>query len=309
MAITNERLAELVRLYDRLKVRCAEVDEKYSLTTVEPKLDLPESLDLQKLQFVPKTDEELTELANEQVAPYVLSKQRTLEQNYNSKLQSYTLELSNYAYETSVKMKKLVSQFEEEKAEIKRKVINHGLVFSNVMAKYTDIATEKHNADMRAVSSELSQKQSLVDGKRANAQEEYDRATELLEQERAARFDVAYEKLLQQQEKERVSVEKYNNSIQEKEQKYQATRARLYQSAMRAATERALDNAKMYAELGEVGYRDLISREKFIITKEAFAPLKREEAKAILSIDSFLYNNLGTYYSSLTDWINTTLLP
>ena len=68
-------------------------------------------------------------------------------------------------------------------------------------------------------------------------------------------------------------------------------------------------NAKLYAQLGETGLRQLVTREKYAVCQDAFFPLRREEAQAILTFDSFLRSHLGVYYDSFVAWINTTLLP
>lgn len=308
MSITAQRVAELRQLYDQLKEQCRSIDDKYSLSVVQPDLDMPPSLNLEKLQFVPKSQEELRALAQQQVAPYVLSRQRTIQTTYNNALQKLADERNQRYASNLARQKEIEADYEEQKAALKRKIINHGLVFSNVMEKYKDDLEKKTQALVQEENQLLQSRIEDIARREQNAADAYEQSCEALQTEQTAREVAAYDKLAAQQEKDRIAVEKYNNSLEEKEQKYLASRARAYESALRAATNRALDNAKIYSELGETGYRELISREKYTVSKTAFADLRREEGLAILSFDSFLRNNLGVYYDSFVDWVSTALL-
>ncbi len=309
MSLTVERYNELKELYGQLKEKLLTVDEKYSLTTVEPKLDMPPSLNLQKLEFTPKTEEELRSLAEMEVAPAILSKQRSIEQSYNAQMKKFSLERTDIISDMNKRCQAVTAECEEEKAQIMRKVVSHGLVFSNVANKYTELATQRCKDRIVAEKQLFDAEQERLTWRETDAEELYNQNCAALEEEKAARTEVAYRKLCDSEQKDRVSVEKYNNSLEEKEQKYQASRAKAYESALRAAQDRALDNAKIYSELGETGYNNLIQREKYILCKDALLPLRREEARTIINIDSFLLNSLGDYYYTLSDWINATLLP
>ena len=59
MAISSARMKELIAKYDVIKGKVEDIDRKYSLDYREPLLNMPESLGLTKLQYVPKTEEQL----------------------------------------------------------------------------------------------------------------------------------------------------------------------------------------------------------------------------------------------------------
>lgn len=307
--ITRERLLELQELYEALKKRVLSIDEKYSLDYVEPKLDLPDSLNLQKLEYNPKSQEELTALAEQAVAAIIISKQANIEKAYSSKLNSVAIKISKNNDTANATLSGLAVQHDEKLEKIKRKAIEHGLVFSNVTSKYITLENRAYDLLVFNTSKEFHQKGELIKQEQEDAEKIYEQSTAALEEEKQARIAQAYQKLLDAEEASRISIEKYNNSLEEKEQKYQASRERTLENARRAAYSRALNNAKLYVELGESGYRQLIQREKYAVCQDAFFPLRRDEAQAILTFDSFLRTHLGTYYDSFVNWINTTLLP
>lgn len=308
MAISSSRLAELQDLYAKLKVRVLAVDRKYSLDYVEPQLDMPESLNLQKLTFTAKTPAELTALATQEVEASYIAKQRSLDSNYANKLKSYIARLAELTEKYDKKQRDLMDQFIIDIRSTKRKLINNGLLFSTV---YNDALYEinnKLNDDSNSLIAESSRYKQIVKDEQSATETAYKQSCASLEKEKQAKIKQVYQKLLEADEKLRVSIEKYNNSLEEKEQKYQASREKAYQSARNAEYDRMYNAAKIYAELGETGYTRRILQEKYAICQDAFWPLRREEAQTILTFDSFLRTQLDAYYSTFVNWINTALI-
>ena len=309
MAISNERLKELVQIYNNLKAKILQVDQKYSLDFIEPELDMPESLNLTKLTYNPKSKEELMSLAEQHVASYVISKQATLDKNLNAKFKSLSLKSKSTDLAASDKMLAAERAFEEERKSIHNRLVNNGLFFSTLYDKYDKEAQERFETK----ASELKAKHSIaikfIEQEYKDAEDIYYEACNSLAKEKAAKINAYFLKLLADEEALKRSIEKYNTGLDEKEAKYQASRARAYEQARRAAYQRAYENSKLYMQMGETGYRRMIEREKYSISQDAFYTLRREEAKAILSMDSFLIVHLGVYYEAFVDWVNTTLLP
>ena len=82
MAISSARMKELIAKYDVIKGKVEDIDRKYSLDYREPLLDMPESLGLTKLQYVPKTEEQLRAAAEERIAASYIAKQGRLNSSY-----------------------------------------------------------------------------------------------------------------------------------------------------------------------------------------------------------------------------------
>ncbi len=307
MALSSQRLLELQQLYMQLKDRCRLVDDKYSLTTLEPNLDLPPTLNLEKLVYTPKTEAEMTEIAESEVAAAMIAKERNVEQNYSTKLKNISLQkdkLNSRLTEQTLEAQKKLS---DEQAEIQRKVVDNGLYFSTVAYRYNELAQKRYGDKLTEIGKSASETRNLLTKQETDAEQLYNLSLASLEEERQARIRVAYQKLSEKEGKLRVSIEKYNNGLEEKEQKYQYSRAKAYESALRAQENKALKNAELYAQLGESEYNRLIEKEKYAICTDVFSPLTRSEGQAILQFDSFLKNNLGSYYSTFAEWVNSVL--
>ena len=171
--ITRERLIELQELYEALKVRVLSIDEKYSLDYVEPKLDLPDSLNLQKLEYTPKTEEELTALAEQAVAAIIISKQASIEKAYSSKLKSVAIKLTQNKNNHFATVNGIMEKYLERCEKIKRRAIEHGLVFSTVTTKYLDKENSTNLAQLQDAATYTNQKSKLIEQEGTDAEEIY----------------------------------------------------------------------------------------------------------------------------------------
>ena len=309
MAITNERLQELVELYKKLKERILFIDQKYSLNYVEPELDMPDSLNLVKLTYTPKTEEELTSLAEQEVMPAIISKQSSLDQNYNTKMRNFVNKLAQLQLTMEKTHQSILDDYYAEGEALHRRLVNNGLIFSTMVDKYNKQLKDDLQSKTGKNSKEHNDQMNLIFIQQSDAEKIYRDRCKALEEEKQARIAQMYQRLLEDEEALKRSIEKYNTGLDEKEAKYQASRARSYEAARRAAYSRAYNNSKLYLQYGETGYKRMIEREKYLVSQDAFYPLRRDEANAILAMDSFLMVHLGLHYSAFEDWVNTTLLP
>ena len=308
-SVSNERLQELVELYKKLKERILFIDQKYSLDFVEPELDMPDSLNLTKLTYTPKTEEELTAIAEQQVAASIFSKQAALDKNYNTKIKNFINKLTQLQHSKDKKLQDILDDYYNDGEALRRRLVNNGLLFSTIATKYNEQLTQDLQKKTAQKTEECNDQMNLVFQQQDDAEQIYKESCRNLEMEKIARIAQKYQRLLEDEEALARSIEKYNTGLDEKEAKYQASRARAYENARRAAYARAYNNSKLYLEYGETGYRRMIEKEKYAVSQDAFYPLRRNEAKTILAMDSFLVVHLGLYYSAFEDWVNTTLLP
>ena len=306
--ITQERMKELLEIYSKMKVKIIEIDNKYSLDYHEPEIVLPDSLNLEKMKYTPKSEAELKELAEQYVSPTVLSKQRTLDTSFTTKIKALgrkRTELSRNLYEN---LKKIDEDYADDLAKVERKLINNGLLFSTTASTLRSSALADYNSKKYDANSSYAEDLSALDTEGRDLDYVYSSSFAKLEEEKQALIDKRYQALLEAEEKERARVDKYNNSIEEKEQRYQYTRAKFIETMRRAERDRVLTMTKLYMQLGDVTYRDRMIREKYAAAQDAFWPLRRHEANALVTYDSFLSMHLETYYSTFLNWINTSLL-
>ena len=307
--VTQERLLELLEIYKDLKKRIIEIDNKYSLIYVEPEIDLPDSLNLQKMTYVAKSETELKSLAEQYVAATVLSKQRSLDSSYFTKLKTLSRKRAQVANDMSDKAKSIDEDYAEALVKLERKLINNGLLFSTTASTARASATTEYNEKKSQSNAKFAEDLKAIDTEESDVDAVYKESCAQLDKEKQALITKRYQALLEAEEKAKNNVDKYNNGIEEKEQRYQYTRAKFIETMRKSERDRVLTMTKLYIQLGQVSFRDRMLREKYSTAQDAFWPLRRNEAQVLLSYDSFLSMHLETYYNTFVDWVNTMLLP
>lgn len=307
MSISDERFAELVEYYDQLKQAIIRVDNKYGVDYVEPELDFPPTLGLQPLEFVAKTEQELRQQAYTNVQPALVAKRAREEENYQSGKDGIAARVRQLELDHQKKLDNLLEAYNTATAKLYYKLVNHGLLYSSINTDQTNKQRQHYTDSVQSENADYEDKQMAltVQLDKLNAQYEYN--MQALDEEQEAREEVEYRQLLDQQDKQKLSIDKYNQGLVEKENKYQASCQRSIQYARQAEYERALEASKLYAELGESGIKQMTTSEKLTVAKVYFTPLTNEEAHCLLDMDSFLITHLGTSYSAFTDWVDVTL--
>lgn len=307
MSITTERAQEILELYKQLKVDILEIDHKYSLDYYEPKLEFPPTLGLEPLEYVAKTEQQLADIASDYANPAYQTKLRVLEQGYLRSKQTLDNKKLTLAENLRKKLVDLLNKYNVNVANLRRKLINNGLIFSSVVTTKNQQALDDYNSQVDEANTHYQSLQTQVDEQLADLQTRHEKGTQDVEKEFQANVDKFYQQLCDDQQKEQERIAKYNQSIQEKEIKYQASCARALEYAREAEYDRAMKAAQLYVDIGATGMEAQKLSEKYNYSKQFFADWKREEALMAIQSDSFLNGHLGTYYSSLIDWVNTRL--
>lgn len=108
----NEHAAAILAEYQKLKARFGEIDDKYSLVYIPPKLTFPPSLGLSHLTFEEKTAAELTAQATEQVLPSYTEKLRRLDESYRTKASDLSQKMAGYSAERDQKTAEIINKYD-----------------------------------------------------------------------------------------------------------------------------------------------------------------------------------------------------
>lgn len=307
MAISSARMKELIAKYDVIKGKVEDIDRKYSLDYREPLLDMPESLGLTKLQYVPKTEEQLRAAAEERIAASYIAKQGRLNSSYAANLQKLATRYSELDADLRGKLNKLLKDYNETCDKLYVRLVDNGLRFSSILTRANNQARDDYNKAVTEQNAAAQGERSLIDADKQSQDSIYSDACASLEEEKQSKLNETYAKLVQDESKTKQNIDKYNAKLDEKEAKYQASRARAYEYARQAEYDRSFTAAKLYAQLGATGYAEKMQWEKYRVFQQGFVSLLKEEALALVNMDTFARGHLQDYYTTLIDWINRNL--
>lgn len=309
MAVSADRFRELFAEYiEKVKKPVDLIDRKYSLDYKEPLIDMPESLNLTKRVFTPDTAEQLHSRATEQVMPSYYSALRKLDSALAD--DRIRIEQKLHAIEENARkaQAKLLYEFNAEVAQLRKKLTDHGILFSSVITKISDDARADYQLKVDESNTQADSERVAVEQQRQAVEEDYQAAVKSLADEFETKITSVVNTLKQRQQAEQASVDKYNTQLDEKEAKYQMARAKAYEQARQAEYDRSFAAKKLYQQMGAVGYEDTMLWEKYNVFVKYFANFtKREEALALIQADSFASGHLKQYYSTLLDWINRNI--
>lgn len=307
MSVTPERTRELLAMYQGLKDTILDIDKKYSLNYQEPELNLPPTLDLQPLEYIPKTESELMALATADVTPNHQNKVRSFEQNYLRTKQGLEAKKLHIAETLNQKLVQLLDKYNADVLSLRRRLVNNGLIFSSVVTTKTQETLENYNNQVEQTTSHYETLQDNIDVQLSDLDMRYNQGLQSLDEELDGRVQERYQDLVYREQKDAERIAKYNTALSEKETKYQASCQKALEYARQAEYERALKAAQLYAQLGESGVEAQKVSEKYNYCKQFFVSWTKEEALLVINSDGFLNVHLGSYYNSLIDWVNNNL--
>lgn len=305
--LTDQRKAELRAEYAELKTQIAKIDNKYSLSYIEVELDFPPTLGLEHLTYTPKTDSEISILAEQQVAERYDEKRRTLDKSYQTALQNVNYSIENQKENSRQKLAALAADYQEALQALLHKLVNAGLLHSSVKTDAQSQALADYNQKVSAQNAHDTAQLDALSQKSSAITSAYLQSVSDLEAQKNSAINLAKKDISEKEEKNRLSIEKYNKTLDEKEVKYQASCKRAEQYAVQAEYDRGLQAARLYAELGESGVAQQVKAEKLVCFQSGFRLYTRTEAHYLLSIDSFVQAHLEDSYSAFLEWVNTVL--
>lgn len=305
--LTAERITELLKDYALLKSVLLQIDAKYSLSYNDVTLDFPESLGLVKLVYTRPTDAQLTAIAEEKLAAKYQEKQRVITQSYNNS----KINIARYKANLQANFNKRKAELEERHRlavkELHSKLVNNGISHSTTKTTAEREVDTDFSNSMSAVSAKYNDNCSGYDTKLAELTIAYNANCASLQTEMQNEIAALLQTLRSEEDKKQTNVQKYNSSVDEKEAKYKASCERALQHARQAEFNRALNAAKIYAQLGETGVANLKLTEKTEYCKMHFSHYTLTEARFVLDYDSFLTAQLGDRYSAFVLWVNQNL--
>ncbi len=306
MVITTERAQELLQKYAQFKETIIKIDNKYSLSYKEPNIDFP-PLELEKLQFVPLTEQQMLQQAKTLATDTYQTRLASCNLGYEKQRRQYLHYKADLQESTRQKLNKLWQDYNVELENLRRRLVNNGIVFSSMNTNANAKVLQAYNDKVQQVNLHHENATANIDADLEALQTRYNQQLDYIEEQFDALTQDQLVKIRNDQQEEKLRVDKYNATIDEKVTKYEASCLKSIQYARQAEYDRSLQASKLYAELGESGVEGQKMSEKFNSCKFYFMDWKKQEALYVIESDGFLNGHLGNYYQALIDWVQTTL--
>ena len=301
-------LDDVASIYNELLKKMASVDKKYSTTYQEQKVDAPQSLGLEKLSYKMPTEEEILSLAQQY---YSSSKQEDVSSVKDGTAKN--VETLNQ------KAKSILDKATQGQIEINQNRENN-LKTANYSAQKNNLTNSSIKTGMTNKVNKLAQDaldtlQKTTDNSLADIEEQKSFLEQLsnqklkeLEEIYAQKIALKQEELRASAQKEADAVTKYNNTVDEKEAKYQKSLASQLAELEKQEWKRVAEMLELTERIGESGVAEQKAEEKYRAIRSVLDEFSPSDALAVLESSAAfkthlgdLYDSLRAYYSSLAE--------
>lgn len=294
-----KQLEDASAVYKKLLDSMAQVDRKYSTSYQEQKVNAPDSLGLQKLLYEMPTEEEVAKQAQ----------------------QYYSAGKAKEASALNLATEKVLSGLEEKAKNVLQQAVEGQLKINDQREsdlKNTNYATQVKNLTNSSIKTGMIDKVNAVaekaldllkqntddsiadiENKKNEAKELNQRQLEELEKIYAEKIAQKMAEIFEEAQKEADAVTKYNNSVDEKEAKYQKSLASQMEELEKQEWQRVAEMLKLREQIGESGVEAQKAEEKYRAIRSVLDQYSPEDALGILESSSAFKSHLGDLYDTL----------
>lgn len=280
-----------------------DIDSKYDVQFRNPTMEIPESLNLEKIDYNMPTQDELYNLASESLA----SKKYDAANSVENSLITGTNSIEKQKDKLLVDVEKANKTLDAKAAELKKEAVSNAIRRGLARSSIKDESVNKVDTDTSI----------MKDDNRSNAQltinslnEQINRLVALRDKALAdidasygLQTDAKVQALYSDALKNKDSATKYNNTIDEKEQKYIKSVEEAYQKASNDEWNRISKLMELQSKYGASGVTALKMEEKYNAIKNFFDAIDAKQALELFNSSSRFNEELGNYYKQMKEYL------
>lgn len=211
-------------------------------------VDVPDSLGLQKIEYVAPTDEEITETARSELRAEYEKLENAAEEKYLKAETELLQELDQNAVKERNELAEARSEAESAEKSLTESMVLQGLVNSTIFDLGSENIRKKYASESARISSEYDFKYNSIRSELDLKRLEYDNALAEYNLSYASELRSDVIRLHSEEEKRLKEINEYNRSVAEREAEYQAERQKLLEEAYLSRSEAILEAAKAEQE-------------------------------------------------------------
>ncbi len=246
-------------------------------------------LKLERLEYTPLTDDEITTLAKESFeSKYATKKQNVTDETASKKL-SFLEALENAQKQAKEDKVAVESAYKNAKDNVEDQALKRGMARSSVVVNQVGELEKGKQAHLLDIKEELDQKVNDINDKIVNLELELSKSLKDLDMEKAIEINEKIIELRKDEQAKKEEIIKYNNSIEAQETQYNNSYVNNEAVDKREKLEIETNRAKVAAA---VNYYSTFNSE--------------EEALQALRDDDEVRNAIGNYYEYLVKAIKAS---
>lgn len=194
---------------------------------------------------------------------------------------------------------KIDDKYKEFDKALREDLVRKGLYRSSIKEVREEDARQSKESDLEKLGGEVSSKISLLDAQIDKLRAEEKAALGNLDLSYAKKLDSEINSLLDKRNKQIEAIDKYNNSLREKELKYKEDRASAIEKQLAQRIKDELEIKRMEEQVGYAGEKGENYDKRYDLAMQFYKGLPREAALKMIGENKDLQEYLGLYYSRL----------
>ena len=273
------------QLFEKIR----EIEQKYQSGRQFDDL-YPESLGLEKIEFTPKTEEEMIAQSSSALDREYEQKLKDLQSEYEQKRKNAETGKQQEYDSSQARMEELSARYGDAKKSLEDNALKRGLARSSVVMNELGALERERNAAAEEIASQRDSAVRDWDRTIAALQTAYEQAQADQKNDYAQDLKDAVDALRQEQQKQASEVRQYNNAVAEKEAEYQMERA----EKLAEKVEQDLKDPE--------GMQARKAFEKAQAIRDYLDAMPKEAALALLKNDDDIRAAAGSYYDYLYNY-------
>lgn len=282
-------------------------DEYKSKLPDEKKYDLeklfPTTLNLEKKNANLQTDEQLKNLAIQNIEDKILNEKNKVKENASSKIEKLENVKTEKIVDSKNKIEELDALFKELKEKSKNKFVSSGVGRSSIAEKTNETLENQDKTNKDDQKFALVKELSELDNKIVEETSRLDEALRKIDIEQAKDTKKQIENLKQNRDKKALEIEKYNANIEKKQNQYILKREKDVEKFLNEKETEKLEKKKAQDEYekkyGYIGEKLDNYSKRYEIALNFYNSLSPDIAAAALQASPSMKYYLGNYYSKL----------
>ncbi|HHW89408.1 MAG TPA: hypothetical protein GX745_00685 [Clostridiales bacterium] len=277
-----------------LKDKLDKIDQEYSISEIQD-IKLPESVDLEKLEYKALSDSEIQELAKHSLADYYNLTSRAIDQD----TQSQKKDLDDYKkqlYDALTQKEQNIEQsFDQAKKDVSSQALKRGLARSSIaLAMEQEIDAQKARELAQSRNAYIEQA-ARIDYEIADLETKKQAAMNDLDISYAAKLAIQINDLKNERAEKIKEVQKYNNELAKYQAEYNIDRQKAEQDLTLGQYEILKNKTTGIAEI-EKELEQQKQQKKFEYLLDYLSGIPKKEAIKAAESNPLIRQSLDTYY-------------
>lgn len=299
MAIPSQLLQQYLR-----------IEKRYSINpNEEPFFDLPSSLVLERLEYIPPTEEQISQMARDKLIVAFNKRRDDINEKYQKKLDDIAVKRQVAQNKAQLDKQNVQSGLEQKIIDIDFDMMRRGLLQSSIRDELVEKARADATSQNTSADWVLQLTLNELQLQEQNATEQKELALTNLQQNYDVEFAQEVAEIKESVAKKVENTAKYNNTQKEKESDYKRNWHSAYIDAKQAHAEMARTLLTVSINEGYEVIAEYIRQDKATFTKDYYLGFSASDAyNQIVSLAQDYKTHMGeTHYNELVSFFRSRL--